>query len=48
MYYRIAEKLAEEPRGAQNGWQGLAAVLRPEELAACLRKMGKEVKLSYF
>ena len=33
MYYRIAEKLAEEPRGAQNGWQGLAAVLRPEELA---------------
>ena len=33
MYYRIVEKLAEEPRGAQNGWQGLAAVLRPEELA---------------
>lgn len=33
MYYRIAEKLAEEPRGAQNGWQGLAAVLRPDELA---------------
>ncbi len=33
MYYRIAEKLAEEPQGARNGWQGLAAVLRPEELA---------------
>lgn len=33
MYYRIGEKLVNAPEGTKNGWRGIAAVLRPEQLA---------------